>query len=232
MEHTGIGSVVKNTGIKFSRGALIAFNDSDDLWAPEKLEKQINALQQYPEAGFCLTNGYNFKNTKEPLEFFYKKREGLRYGDLFPFCFQSEVAGFTQALMVKKKHLFEIGLFKETKAFPDVDLIISLSKECEGIILYEPLVSRRLHDTNHSSGRWEKAYYEGRDVIKQYKTDLPKQIYKDALFRLYMNFGNSCLTRNEKRKSIRQFFKAWQYRPLSLSPFKGIVKTLIHRRSE
>src|SRR4030095_2355410 len=90
----GIGGKIKNIGLGKASGELIAFNDSDDLWDKTKLEKQVDALRQYPEAGFCLTNGYNFKKLNEPIDFFYKQKEGIRFDNIFNSIFQSQVAVF------------------------------------------------------------------------------------------------------------------------------------------
>ena len=50
---SGVASA-RNAGIAAARGDLIAFLDQDDLWAPEKLEKQVAVMRRRPELGYVL----------------------------------------------------------------------------------------------------------------------------------------------------------------------------------
>lgn len=50
---SGVASA-RNAGIAAARGDLIAFLDQDDLWTPEKLEKQVAVMRRRPELGYVL----------------------------------------------------------------------------------------------------------------------------------------------------------------------------------
>lgn len=45
----------RNTGCAAATGTLFAFLDSDDLWRPEKLERQLDALRVDPGLDFVFT---------------------------------------------------------------------------------------------------------------------------------------------------------------------------------
>ena len=58
-------SVARNVGIRESRGDYIAFNDSDDLWLPDKLEIQMAKLEAEAEAGMIYCSYLYRKDGKE-----------------------------------------------------------------------------------------------------------------------------------------------------------------------
>ena len=74
LPHRG-ASAARNSAISASSGEYVALLDSDDLWAPEKLEKQLN---------YMLDNGYAFSHTS--FEQRYLNGDLLASYDVSQFC--------------------------------------------------------------------------------------------------------------------------------------------------
>ena len=53
-------AAARNRGLARATGDWIAFLDSDDVWTPTKLEKQLQYLDRHPECGFVHTGYYEF----------------------------------------------------------------------------------------------------------------------------------------------------------------------------
>jgi glycosyltransferase involved in cell wall biosynthesis len=71
--------VARNRGIARSTGEYIAFVDADDLWTPDKLELQLQALEANPQAGLAYSWTY------------FMEEDGERYHTDRPIWFQGNV---------------------------------------------------------------------------------------------------------------------------------------------
>jgi len=143
----------RNRGIAMSSGELIAFLDSDDLWLPSKIDRQVALLQRVGQSvPCCLCNITMRWRNKEftsfevawlnpPLE------EGLwlNVDDVLATRFVL----FNQGIIVRRPVLERLGGFDESIRFlEDYDLPLRLSLEGPWSFIREPLVVWRESATN------------------------------------------------------------------------------------
>ena len=224
-QHLGMEHA-RNFGLQKSKGEFIAFIDSDDLWAINKLERQLAVFEEYPEIDFCMTGGYEFKAHGKPLVFFYKQRSGLKMDDLFLSFFKSELMTSPATLTFKRRCLDTV-VFSKNIELGHIHFILDLTLHFKGAILYETLLYRRLHETGYSAINHTKRHNDGLELIRHYKHLLPQQVYSKALLKSHINFGETCLKEKLRLKAAKEFFHAWSHQPFNAIPVKKIVKALL-----
>jgi glycosyltransferase involved in cell wall biosynthesis len=122
-------SAARNAGIAASHGELIAFQDSDDQWAPEKLARQLPALLDDPGlAGvYC-----DFRRRQLDGASFVVETPDLAVGAIFdrrPSFYQSSGVGI-QTCILRKSTLRDAGLFNERlRCFEDLELLLRIARK-------------------------------------------------------------------------------------------------------
>lgn len=131
----------KNTGIAAARGELIAFLDHDDLWAPPKLGRQVEALAEMPAAAGVVVR---LEVLLEP---------GLPHPEWLPKS--REYPWFPPSSWLVRREAFEtVGLFDEGSNVPDFDWMLrARDLGLTFAIVPEVLGTYRIHGRNASYGR-------------------------------------------------------------------------------
>lgn len=142
-------SVARNTGIEHAEGEYIAFLDSDDVWHPEKITRQIEAIHGRDEYAFV----YNICHV---LTVDGTRTSGVQYSSdrgVTGDNFEAELRHgpmITSAMMVRKEAVEEVGFFDPAiLSMQDIDLWFRLAARYPGIFIDAPLTWMREHP-----GRW------------------------------------------------------------------------------
>jgi glycosyltransferase involved in cell wall biosynthesis len=148
IEHSGLPSVVRNFGSTKAEGEYLAFLDSDDLWARNKLEEQIKYLNQNKTCLMVYSMSLSFGD----VNFFSPRFELLpllhkacrSYDDLI-----EKGNSITCSSVIVKKDLFNAANgFDENpdlKAVEDYELWIRLSRQTQIGFIPKILVRYRIH---------------------------------------------------------------------------------------
>lgn len=129
-------AAARNRGIEKARYNLLAFLDSDDWFAENKLATQIKAMSQKPSCLISHTNEIWYRNDRILNQ---KRKHKKNSGDIFAQSLELCAVGMSTVMM--RREIFErYGLFDEDlPCCEDYDLWLRVSAEQEFLLVEEPL---------------------------------------------------------------------------------------------
>lgn len=116
-EHNSGAAVTRNTALRLAKGKYIAFLDSDDLWEPTKLEKQV-AFMKKNNYAFSYTNYLEIDNDSKPTGIMISGPKHVTKAGMYAFCwpgcltvmYDAAKAGLLQIEDIKKNNDYAMWL--------------------------------------------------------------------------------------------------------------------------
>lgn len=224
----------RNKGIKASVGEYIAFLDSDDLWLPDKVQKQVDFLNRHKSIGLVFSDATIFNEEPGGVErqlgiMRYRgplSLTGLFRNNFIPIC----------SVMVRRSVLDTVGLFAERDELAsgvDYHLWLRIARRFQLGHIPEILASYRVHSENMAGTNRNKNYRLHLTVIEKILDSEPGierelGVDKNTYFAsCWERFGRDLYRNGYCREAVEYFRSARSYRPYSLSLVGWQLRALI-----
>jgi len=201
-DHGGAGAA-RNTGIGAAEGSYIAFLDDDDMWEPEKLERQVAATETDPEIGLVVT-GQRYVRDGE--------RIGRRFPDVDGDVTQALLRGARlcpfSAAMVRASAVRQAGLVDESlPIWEDLEWYVRLSQHCRVATIDAPLVTRRMGDHKQLTDDFEQlrdhAYPRMRDKHRSLAAEYGPDVERRFVASLAASVATTALSAGQYADAYR-----------------------------
>ena len=235
-ENAGVATAM-NRGLELAGGDAVAFLDHDDVWFRNKLEKQVEALLRYPEAGFVCCD-YAVRppgGGGRMIKHFPTMRslKGLNAADPFlkdslRYLIQENFVGTSSAVMIRREVIQKVGLFnKNYRISGDYDYWLRCVAVADFVAVPEVLFYKRTHATNLSGDR-TRTLLEQRDIMvsffKSHRDCFEKSrvvdSYRREIAALHFVLGNLCFEK-------KQFAEAFSFYGAALRCRRSVSNLLV-----
>ncbi len=213
-------AAARNRGLQEARGDLIAFQDSDDLWLPEKLALQVSQADEHPEAELFFCDAYDRGGPGGGRTRFEGKRyrgdtslRGIVAAD-FPVC--------TPAALVRRAALAAVGPFDPSLACTeDWDLWIRLLERFPAVRLDRPLVILRAQPDSLSRTRVLEKWRAMLDLFTRHEERLvragcPASLVRRRIGHAHKKLAQTCRALGRGDEARAHYLAWWRIEPLQL----------------
>lgn len=198
-----------NLGLMHCTGKFICILDSDDLFAPEKLEQQLQALKNSPEIGLVYSNGKSTNSEGVPQFTIYPDDHKAPAGpdEILLNC----SVNLPSNSMVRRSVLERAGPFSETlRAAHDHDMILRLSEISKFEYINQIHWYYRRHEDSISHRNaiqnWTDGFAILRSACERYPYSFNTRRKRKAV--LHFRLGQCYLKERRKLTALNHFLKA------------------------
>ncbi|MDZ7288509.1 MAG: glycosyltransferase [candidate division KSB1 bacterium] len=240
-DHANRGiTATRNLAIRHARGEYLAFIDNDDLWLPEKLTRQVEILDHFPEivlvyAKIGFIDARNNSITVDGNQEFGSGTPHRPASIFRRLLLKNPIPSVT--VLARKSSVENVGAFDETMRYNEDRLVWSkMAVDHPVFFIPEKLALYRVHETNFSRklAQWH-AFTESEfqylhkliDFLAQQDVKLlPRSALSTALFTFFIRTWLWGAPRRLLVQYARAFFKQLPFLKYRL-PFLGLLVGLL-----
>ena len=227
-------SNARNHAFALAQGKYIAFLDSDDLFLPGKLEKQVAALEKEPGFGMVYSSAIcTDEQGKEIPPFMYKATaSGMIYRKV---AFYIPLTIILPTVVMRAEVLSQVGGFDEKmERFEDTDMWRRVARRYPILAIREPLCRIRRHSDNELANQDPENIMRALEyyINKVFNEDKDESLIfrKRGAARFYLRYGLAVILLNPERlASARGFLvhsiKHW---PLQIGAYPVLLITYLN----
>lgn len=216
----------RNTGLERCTGDYIALLDGDDIWLDQKIERQIQVIEKYPDVGLVYSDFYLFgmkKKRASPNQYKYSD------GDVLERFFLEDGPIVPSTVLINSECFETVGKFDpELLRGQDTDLWLRIAEEYRFHHIPDPLIYRRQRADSLGKSHFEKAEYLMRvfDKAASRNPELRPLVGERKAMSLASR-GRQLIDENRRWDAIWMLKEAFICYPLSLEVQSSLVFSLL-----
>jgi len=232
-QENGGPAAARNKGIRNSKGKYIAFVDSDDLWAPEKLEIQMEFIQKNHDFHFVFSDMYLLDETGKIGDTIMKSKKPFSGYIFFELLKDNFI--FSPTPLVKKECFEKAGLFCEERSIISTEdhyMWLKIAYYFKGGYIGKPLAYYRIRSGSLSSYKYNLAIKD-LIILDKIAADFPdtlqkgRKYYKEAKSIRYFEAGYSLYKQNNLKEALNYFVLAAKENKMYIKTYKMILVILL-----
>jgi len=174
----------RNCAIAEAQGQFIAPLDADDLWHPEKIERQLAAIRQSPRIG-CVTTW--FCTLDEESRVLWKPEDGVGWtGYVLPALVLENFAGCASSPLMRRECVLKAGGYdpdlyaRNAQGCEDWKLLLTIARHSDLAVLALPLTGYRQTPDGMSENYWSmlRSYDLVMSEIMQQCPEIPAKVFR------------------------------------------------------
>jgi len=223
-------SYARNVGLKHAMGDFVAFLDSDDIWKPEKLEKQLAVVRAHPDADIVHGDEEIIDEQCAVTSLLNMARYS---GRITRYLLADNSVSITTAL-VKRRCFDEMGGFDTSVGVAD-DYELWLRFSARYRFHYEPgiVASYRVMDDQISSDKRRRLAANEmiiRNFLTKYGDQLDRKDKRWGLARFYCRSARYFASVGERGTAMNSLLMAFRSAPLDLVVWRALYRVMVPRK--